>query len=337
MNWDKGFMSQYYATFVDPETWRDIEKFNIVSGSIKRSDSGLRHSADLTCINYKQSVERLIRIYLDTKQAGSSSHVPLFTGLAAAPQDDINGKRISNPLECYSVLKFAEDVLLPIGYYVPSGVSGAQLVKQLLSAVTPAPIDIIGNSPALSQYIIAENNENYLSMSEKILTAINWRLRLKGDGSIEIRPMAFWSDIKARFNPTDHDSIKPQLKAINDWYSCPNVFRAVMNDTSATARDDSVNSPLSTVNRKREVWMEERDCHLAKNETLAEYSQRRLKEVQRHYLSVEYDRRFYPDIYPSDLIELNYPVQGIDGTFYVTSQSIDINYGAETSEEVVQI
>ena len=110
-----------------------------------------------------------------------------------------------------------------------------------------------------------------------------------------------------------------------------------MDDTSAVARDDSLTSPLSTVNRGREVWMEERDCDLAENETLAEYAQRRLKEEQRHYLAVDYDRRFNPDVLPSDLIQLGYPKQRIVGNFYVVEQSIELGYGARTSEEVVQI
>lgn len=335
MRWNKGFSAQYYAAFVDPVTWRDTGRFEITGGTVKRSDSGLRCSADVDCMKYDQQTERYIRIWLDTKQAGLANHEAVFTGLATAPERDINGNLEENSLTCYSVLKSAQDVLLPLGYYAPVGVNGGQLVKQLLSETIPAPVTIIGNLPSLSQYIIAEDNENYLSMSEKILAATNGRLRVLGDGSVEIRPMS--TEITVRFDPLSNDSIEPQLKAVNDWYGCPNVFRAVMGDTSAVARDDSENSPLSTINRGREVWMEEKDCDLSENETLAEYAQRRLKEEQRHYLAVNYDRRFHPDILPSDLVQLNYPQQRISGNFYVTSQSIQLGYGARTSEEVVQI
>lgn len=335
MNWNKGFTARYYASFVDSVTWRDIERFEITGGTIKRSDSGLICSADIDCVNYKQTTERWIRIWLDTRQSGSAEHVPLFTGLATAPERDINGKLVTNSLACYSVLKAAQDVDLPLGYWVSAGISGAQQVKQLLSEVIPAPVTIIGDSPALSQYIIAEDNENHLSMAEKILAAINWRLRVKGDGSVEICGTA--RTASARFDALSNDSVEPKLKAINDWYKCPNVFRAVMDDTSAIARDDSPNSPLSTVRRGREVWMTESNCDLSENETLAEYAFRRLKEEQRHYLALSYDRRFHPDVLPSDLINLHYPAQEIDGLFYISSQSITLGYGARTSEEVVQI
>lgn len=335
MDWNKGFSAQYYACFVDPQTWEDTERFEIMGGTVKRTDSGLRHSADLECNAYEQSKERWVRVYLDARQTGSSAHVPLFTGIASAPEDSINGKQRSNTLTCYSVLKAAQDVYLPLGYYAPSGVSGAQLVKQLLADTIPAPIQVIGNSPALSQYIIAESGENYLSMAEKILTAINWRLRMDGNGNVYICDMA--SEISVRFDPLNNDSIRPQLKKTNDWYSCPNVLRAVMEEVSAIARDDSLDNPLSTVNRGREVWFEERDCNLSDMETLAEYAQRRLKEEQRHYLIVSYSHRFFPDLYPSDVVELRYPEQKLDGAFYVSSQSFSITYGAETEEEVIQI
>lgn len=335
MNWNKGFTARYYASFIDSVTWRDIERFEITGGTIKRSDSGLICSADIDCVNYKQTTERWIRIWLDTRQTGSAEHVPLFTGLATAPERDINGKLITNSLACYSVLKAAQDVDLPLGYWVSAGISGAQQVKQLLSEVIPAPVTIIGDSPALSQYIIAEDNENHLSMAEKILAAINWRLRLKGDGEIEICAPA--TSVSARFDPISNDCLEPQLKPVNDWFSCPNVFRAIKGDLSAVARDDSVSSPLSTMNRGREVWTEERDCNLNANESLGQYARRRLQEEQRSYLSVDYNRRFHPDVLVSDLVELNYPAQGISGTFYVTSQSITIGYGARTAEEVLKI
>lgn len=335
MDWRKGFSAQYYATFVDPVTWRDIDRFEIIGGGVKRVDSGLQSSADIDCRNYDQTTERLVRLWLDPRQGGSIDHVPLFTGLATAPERDIDGRIIATPLTCYSVLKYAQDILLPLGWYAPMGIGGAQLVKQLLSADTPLRVTIIGDSPTLSQYIIAEDNENKLSMSEKILAAINWRLRVREDGEIIICAKAANPSIK--FDPLSNDCIEPQLKAINDWYKCPNVFRAVMDNTSAVARDDSPLSPLSTVNRGREVWLEEKDCALGKNESLAKYAKRRLEEEQRRYLAVNYDRRFHPDVLASDLIELNYPEQGLNGIFYISSQSISLGYGARTSEEVIRI
>ena len=41
MNWNKGFSAEYYASVVDPSTWRDIERFEIIDGDINRKSSEL--------------------------------------------------------------------------------------------------------------------------------------------------------------------------------------------------------------------------------------------------------------------------------------------------------
>lgn len=335
MDWSKGFSALYYASIVDPQTWRDIERFEITDGSISKEASGLRVSADIDCVNYENEArENWVRIWLDARQNGAAEHVPLFTGLATSPSRDINGNVISNKLECYSVLKPAQDVLLQRGWYAPADISGSILIKRLL-AVTPAPVVIEGNAPTLTQAVIAEDGESNLSMAEKILEAINWRMVVSGDGSIHLQPKA--AEPSAIFDALDNDSIEPELSTTRDWYECPNVFRAVNDDLSAIARDDSPDSPLSTVSRGREIWMEETDCDLAADESLGEYALRRLREEQRVAFTASYSRRFNPDLDVSDIVRLKYPRQGLDGLFRIESQSIELTNGCRTSEEVTRL
>ena len=138
----------------------------------------------------------------------------------------------------------------------------------------------------------------------------------------------------ARFDPIEQDVIEPTISVKYDWYSCPNVFRAVHEDLSAVARDDSPDSPLSTVSRGREVWAEEMSCDFNTGESISEYAVRRLRELQHTKLTAEYDRRFHPDVLVGDLIRLHYPAQGLDGLFRVNSQSIELGYNTKTTEEV---
>ena len=330
MDWGKGFTASYYANIVDAKTWRDIHPLKLVDGSISRSDTGLRSSADITCTNYNDG-EQYIRIYLDVQQNGRSAHVPMFTGLTSAPSRDIDGTVESNAIECYSVLKPAEDVLLPRGYYVPAGMDGGLAIKQLLEA-TPAPVEIVGQPSALQSALIAEDGENHLSMADKVLTAINWRMRILGDGTIQILPLATTTD--KTFDPIKVDVIEPVLKITKDWYSCPNVFRAVSDDLYSVARDDDPNSPLSTINRGREVWEEETGVSLNSGESIAEYAIRRLKELQQIETVASYKRRYDPDVLVGDLVRLNYPKQKMQGQYRITSQRITLGNGCTTEEEV---
>lgn len=331
MIWSKGFSASCYMARVDPLTWRDIERIEITGGQIKRATDGLMQSADIDCVGLPRNVEMWVRVYMNAEQNGAYSHEALFTGLATTPDQEINGAMRTSTATCYSVLKPADDVLLPRGWYIAAGTDGAAAASDLLS-VSPAPISVEGPGPGIASTIVAEDGETRLSMAERILDAINWRIRIAGDGEIQIVPQATAS--YAKFDPLENDVIETQLTVTMDWYECPNVLMAADEELTAIARDDSINSPLSTVNRGREVWAMETDCDLGENESLAEYAGRRLSELQQIEIAVEYDRRYVPDVLPGDLILMHYPAQDLEGLFFVDEQSIDVAASARTSERI---
>lgn len=331
MDWNKGFTATCYACIVDKYSWRDTERFKIKSDSqITRSDSDLIEAADVLT-DYGFDGEQWIRLYMDARQNGATAHVALFTGIAAAPKRDSHWTRSEYSLECYSVLKPAEDILLPRGYFVPEGADGGEIIKTLLEA-TPAPVEVIGDTPKLQDAIIAEQGESNLSMTMKVLQAINRRIRITGDGTIQIVPKA--EEPSARFNAIDNDCVEPSLSLTHDWFSCPNVFRAVTDNEAVTVYDDREDSSLSTVVRGREVWMEETDCNLNAGENLQAYAQRRLKEEQARGYELSYTRRFIPDVTISDLVGLHYPQIGLDDNYRIVSQRINLDERCRTEEEV---
>ncbi|MBR4681600.1 MAG: hypothetical protein IKP03_10960 [Fibrobacter sp.] len=330
MDWSKGLSASYYMAIVDPATWRDMEAIQITGGSIERGTDGLMQSASIDCVNFSKD-EKYIRVYMGARQSGESVRIPLFTGLSTTPDNDFNGSLNNNTVECFSVLKPAGDVMLPLGWYAQAGI-GADVIARKLLEVIPAPVEMDDTAPYLKTSIVADEDETHLSMVQRIVEAINWQIRITGDGRILITPKS--TEPVAAFDPVGNDCIEPDMTVTCDWYECPNVFRAVMDDMSAVARDDSEDSPLSTVNRGREIWMQDTSCDLADDESIAEYAARRLREEQQSAITASYDRRFHPDIMPGDVIRLKYPAQGLNGLFRVTSQSIELGYGAKTSEEV---
>ena len=206
MDWSKGYTVYYYMTLVDPATWRSTDKIKIRGGKISRSDSLMMESADIDCSSFPSGVERWVRVWMDVRQAGASAHTALFTGLATSPKRDIKGNLINCSVECYSVLKPAADVLLPRGWYALAGQNGGDLIKSLL--IGPAPVEVSGTAPALSESIIAEDGETNLSMVRKILLAIGWRIRISGEGEVTICPPA--EEVSARFGG-DNDCIETAL------------------------------------------------------------------------------------------------------------------------------
>lgn len=334
IDWSKGYSASYYAEQVDPSTWRDVGVIEITGGTIKRENEGKRQSADIDCINYRIPIEQWIRVYMDIQQAGSSAHVPLFTGLATTPNSDMHGALSKNTLACYSVLKPAEDIVLERGWYAMAGSSAGDIITDLLFA-SPAPVEIDGIIPSLFETIVAEDNETCLSMLDKVLDSIGWRLRIDGDGTIRILPPA--SEAVASFDPIENDVIEPDIKISQDWSACPNVYVAVSRDETGTARDDDPDSPLSTINRGREVWVRKSGVTLADNESITDYAARMLREAQRAELTASYTRRYVPEVMPGDWISMKYPEQNLNGVFEVGSQSVKLGHCAATSEEVRQV
>ena len=334
MDWDKGFSAAYYMTIVDPDTWKDRKRIEIVSGTINRTTTDLRESSDIECRDFEEGYENWIRIWLDARQVGESAHLPLFTGLASSPGKTIDGMRTENRIQCYSVLKPAADILLPRGWYAARDFISGNVIVKLLK-VCKAPIEVKYETPRLSSYIIAEEGETNLTMANKILEAIGGRLRIRGDGTIEICQKA--EEPSATFSSLAADCIEPRIEVEQDLFDCPNVLRAVSGNESIEIKDEDSDSPLSTANRKREVWKEETDITLYEGETLQAFAKRRLKELQRTSMTASYSRRFHPDVLPGDIIRINYPAQNLVGDFCVNSQTITLGHGAKTSEESSQV
>ena len=338
MDWRRGYTAHYYATLVDPETWQDTATFQITGGTVKVESSNLRASADLDVVDYTDTSERLIRVWLDTTQEGEvGSHTALFTGYTSSPNKTINGVLISRTLQCYSVLLPASDVLLPRGWYAPVETDGISLISSLLNVVN-APVDfskITDLNRTLKQSIVSEQNESRLSMTEKVLDAMNWRMWIAGDGTVyvgsyDINPVA-------TFDSLENDIIEPSLTVTYDWFECPNVLRVVMDDQVALSYDYDSDSPSSINNRGREVWYEETDVVLNDNESLQEFADRRMRELRRTSKTIEYDRRFMPNIYPFDVVRINYPRQQLTGNYMISSQTIELGFNCKTSEEVMQV
>lgn len=330
MNWDKGFTARYSYMIVDPSSWRDLEAHDLISGSVSRSADGLMDAADMTITDLPADGEVWVRIYLHARQNHDGVREALFTGLMSTPGVDWDGSRHTYNAECYSVLKPASDVLLPRGWYARAGANGAAVAAELLG-VGPAPVEYEDNAPALTAAIVAENSETNLSMAQKVVNAIGWRIRITGQGIITILPKSM--ERVASMDPIENDIIELEVKDTRDWFSVPNVMRVVIQDRTAIARDEDPGSPYSITNRGREVWMEDSQGSMSDGESIESYAMRRLQEEQSPARICEYTRRYWPDLYPGDAIQLHYPEQQIDGLFWIRSQKIDLGYAARTSEE----
>ena len=331
IDFSNGISATYYAARVNPQTWADAGEVPIISGSItKNASSELVESADLT-VSEAIGTETWLRVYMVASQNGAKVRVPLFTGLVASPTRDIKGNTETRKLDCYSVLKVAADILLPLEWFAPARTNGGELIRILLSDL-PCPVELDEGSPSIISSFVAGDKDSKLSIAQEIAKAINWQIKINGDGSVRICPKPL--TISGTFDNIENDIIETSVSDNQDIFSVPNVLRVSLDGSAATARDDDPDSVYSTVNRGREVWQQE-DAKMAAGESLGEYAVRRLKELQNPSCKLDYTRRFQPDVDVNDLVSIIYPKQNIGDVFRVQSQTITLSHGAKVKEESI--
>ncbi len=330
MDWSKGFSVKYFLCTVDPNTWSDKEEIDFSDGSIDFDEStDLRASASVTLSEKIGDGESWVRIYLTATQGGDGATVPLFTGLTATPERSLDGTRETYKVDCYSTLKPCEDIILPRGYYVPAG-SGAAKIKELLS-VSPAPVEVVGDSPGIADSIVAEDGETRLSMALQVLETIGWQMQILGDGTIRIRSKDV--DPVLTMSADASDIIETAVTDTYDWYDTPNCYMAISDDYGAAVARDDGDGFLSTVTRGREVWQCDTGVDLS-GESIAEYAVRKLKELQSPARALEYTRRFFEGVHVGDRVTVNYPGYDLVGTFRISSQSLTLGQGCKVKEKV---
>ena len=273
MDWTKGFSAQYDIMKVDPVSFLDMGFLRFTAGTIDNINSGLMQSADITMT--EDPGECWVRIYLKARQGDDGSRVALFTGLTSVPERKMDGVRPTYNVECYSVLKPADDVLVPRGYYAPAGSDAARLVAELIS-VGAAPVMVDDDGPSLVESIVAEDDMSRLDVAWLILDAVGWRLRIDGNGTIHVCPPAVKPS--ATFDTRNNDIIELALTDEQDWYSVPNCIRVVSGQKYVEYKDEDPDSKVSTTSRKAarggsgEIWVNDSAASIGSNESLAEYA-----------------------------------------------------------------
>ena len=326
MDYTKSYTAAFYAAFLDPVSWVETgEKIELVSGNISRTDDGLRHTASLVVRGYDETVDRWARIYMDSDQNGSRAHEALFTGIISTPDDSQNNAVIDVNLQLYSALKASEDIVLDLGWYVSAGANLETVIRDLMKS-QPAPVLIDGTMPRLEETLVAEQNENCLSMTNTILEVINWRLQIEGDGTLVFSPNP--TDPAMIFSAEENDVIKAgSVRKQHDFFEIPNVLRATSGDNTAVIRDEQ-----NISERGREVITTEDNVSLTDNESITEYALRRMAELQTKAEAVSYNRRYLPGVKVGDMIEIAY--KDLSGRYIVTAQSFGLTPACETSETV---
>ena len=343
-DWSNSMTQTYEYYVVDPNTWTDSELIsNVKSCSISRdSDTDTLGSASFE-VNDMLG-ECYIRVYLITLQNGIKEKYPLGTYLVQTPSSTYDGKVRSVSIDAYTPLIELKETKPPLGYSLLKGAKIMESAYLNIREQARAPVVRTDTDDVLYGDFVADTDETWLSFDSDLISNAKYTLDLDEMGRILFAPKQDIGSLQPIWTYTDDNSsiLYPDISMDHDLYGIPNVVEVIYSNGSsnyyARVVNDDSNSPISTVNRGREIIYRETDPNLTGNPTesqIKEYAEMLLRELSSLECTVAYTHGYCP-VRVGDCVQLNYTRAGFNGVkAKVISQSIKCEAGCSVSEKAV--
>lgn len=343
-DWTKSMQQTYEYYVVDPGTWKDISRLdNVKTCNITRdSDTATLGSAT---INVTESVgECYIRAYLITVQNGLKERHPLGTFLVQTPSSSFNGKIRDVSMDAYTPLLELKENQPPLGYSIFREENIMSMAYKLTREHLRAPVVEASCDTTLSSDFISETNDTWLTFITDLITSAEYKLGLDEMGRILFLPDQDTASLQPVWTYNDDNSsiLYPELDMDHDMYGIPNVVEVVYSSGSdsyhARVVNDDPNSPISTVNRGREIVRRVTDLSLVGGATenrIQEYATALLRELSTLEYTITYTHGYCP-VRLGDCVRINYARAGLTNIkAKVISQTIKCESGCPVTEKAV--
>lgn len=343
-NWLESMQQTFEYYIVDPDTWKDTKPVkNVKSCSISRdSEAETRGSASITIT--ESLGECYIRVYLITIQKGVKEKHPLGTFLIQTPSSSFDGKITNVSMDSYTPLLELKENPPPIGYAILKGENIMDIAYRLTREKARAPVTKTDCSTTLYYDFIADTNDTWLSYLTALIANAKYSYDLDEMGRILFSPEQDTASLQSvwTYNNSNSSILYPELSVDHDLYGIPNVVEVIYSNAGdyfyARVVNDDPNSPISTVNRGREITYRDTNPSLVGNPTEAqinEYAQRLLREMSALEYTISYTHGYCP-VRVGDCVRLDYPEAGLDNVkAKVISQTIKCETGCPVTEKAV--
>lgn len=343
-DWTKPMQQTFEYYEVDPATWYDKKPFGNVKTSTIKRDSDAETLGSAT-IDFNDMVgECYIRIYLITIQNGIRERFPLGTFLIQTPSSTFDGKNKTVSVDAYTPLLELKESPPPLGYSILKGANIMQNAKRILREHLRAPLIGTDSSETLYDDFVANSNDTWLSFGSDLIANARYKFDLDEMGRVLFAPEQNMSALQPVYTYNDDNSsiLYPEVTMEHDIYGIPNVIEVVYSQNNkyfyARSVNDDTNSPLSTVNRGREIISRVTDPDISgipSQAMIQEYADRLLKNSSTIEYSVSYTHA-YCGTRIGDCVRLNYRRAGLqDVKAKIVSQSIKCEPGCPVSEKAI--
>lgn len=333
---------EYYV--VDPGTWKDVKRLdNVISCSISR-DSGAETLGSAT-IDVTNSIgECYIRVYLVTVQNGVREKHPLGTYLVQTPKSSFDGKIRSVSMEAYTPLLELKESPPPLGYSVAKGENIMSIAYKLTDEQTRAPVVEPRCEETLYNDFVSNPSDTWITFLRDLIANAKYEFMLDEMGRVLFSPKQDTASLQPVWTFDDGNSsiLQSNIDMEHDLYGIPNVVEVIYSKGSdyyyARVVNDDPNSPLSTVNRGREIIRRVTDPEFIgdplKNQ-IQEYAEDLLRELSSVEYTISYTHAYCP-VRVGDCVRINYKRSGLTGIkAKVISQSIKCEPGCPVTEKAV--
>lgn len=343
-DWTSSMQQTFEYYIVDPGTWKDKKRIdNVVSCTISRDSSA--ETLGSATIDVTESLgECYIRIYLLTIQNDIKEKHPLGTFLVQTPSSSFNGKIRDVSMDAYTPLLELKESQPPIGYSILKNENVMDFGYQLTEEHARAPVVEARNSEKLHYDFVADINDTWLSFLRDLIANANYIFELDELGRILFSPNQDTASLQPVWTYNDNNSsiLYPELTIDHDIYGIPNVVEVVYSGTHDTYHARVVNkdpnSPISTINRGREIVHRVTNPDLVGEPTQNQVN-KYAEDLLRNLSSIEYTVTYthgYCPVRLGDCVRLNYSRAGInDVKAKVIKQSITCQPGCPVSETAV--
>lgn len=343
-DWTKSMQQTFEYCVVDPWTWKDARKLNNVEACSISWDADTDTLGSATIDVAESLDECYIRVYLVTIQNGLRERHPLGTFLAQTPSFSFDGKARKVSMDAYTPLIELKEKFPPLGYSVLKNKNILDIAYQLTSENVRAPVVQASSSDKLHLDFVSEPDETWVTFISDLLANAKHSLSLDDMGRVLFAPIQDTASLQPvmTFDDSNSSILYPSISMDRDLYDLPNVVEVIYSNGAehyyAKAINDDENSPISTINRGREIVYRDTDPSLSgepTKEQIEEYAEQLLRELS----AIEYTVSFshgYCGVRLGDCVRLNYNRAGITNVkAKIISQSIKCETGCPVTEKAV--
>lgn len=343
-DWTASMQQSFEYYTVDPGTWKDIKKLdNVKSCSISRdSEADTLGSAT---IDITESVgECYIRVYLITIQKGIREKHPLGTFLVQTPSSSFNGAVLNVSMDAYTPLLELKENPPELGYSILEGENIMEHAYRLTREHTRAPVVKTECTDTLYGDFVANTEDTWITFIRDLMANAKYSFALDELGRILFSPKQDTASLQPvwTFNDDNSSILYPELNLNHDIYGIPNVVEVIYSNGKdyyhARVVNDDSNSPISTVNRGREIIHRVTNPKMPgepSRDQIEEYATQLLKELSTLEYTVSYSHGYCP-VRLGDCVRLNYKRAGLTNVkAKVISQTINCKTSCQVSEKAV--